>query len=97
MTGVQTCALPILYRAPKDDRRRSQPPEAVPSTDGHEEYFVEEIVNHRERKRGRRTVKEYLVFWEGYPAHDATWEPEDNLQNAQEKLEEYYSRIEDNA
>ena len=42
-------------------------------------------------------IKEYLFFWEGYPAHDATWEPEDNLQNAQEKLEEYYGRIEDNA
>ena len=86
-----------LYRAPKDARRRSQPREAVISTDGHEEYFVDEIVNHRLRKRGRRTTKEYLVFWEGYPAHEATWEPEDNLQNAQEKLAEYYGRIEDNA
>ena len=86
-----------LYRAPKDARRRSQPREAIISTDGHEEYFVDEIVNHRMRKRGRRTTKEYLVFWEGYPAHEATWEPEDNLQNAQEKLAEYYGRIEDNA
>ena len=42
-------------------------------------------------------MKEFLVFWEGYPAHDATWEPEDNLQNAQEKLAEYYGRIEHNA
>ena len=86
-----------LYRAPKDAGRRSQPPEAITSTDGHVEYFVEEIVNHRVRKSGRRIVKEYLVFWEGYPAHEATWEPEDNLQNAQEKLKEYYGRIEDNA
>ena len=60
-----------LYRVPKDARRRSQPPEAVTSPDGQEEYFVEEIVNHRVRKRRRRTVKEYLIFWEGYPAHDA--------------------------
>jgi len=86
-----------LYQAPKDARRRSQPPEAITSTDGHVEYFVEEIVNHRVRKSGRRIVKEYLVFWEGYPAHEATWEPEDNLQNAQEKLKENYGRIEDNA
>ena len=88
----------MLFRsAPKDNRRRSQPPEAITSMDGHEEYFVEEIVNHRERKHGRRPIKEYLVFWEGSPARDATWESEDNLQNAQEKLEEYYGRIEDNA
>ena len=86
-----------LYRAPTDTTRRSQPPEVVISTDGHEEYFVDEIVNHRVRKRGRRITKEYLVFWEGFPAHEATWEPEANLQNAPEKLAEYYGRIEDNA
>ena len=86
-----------LYRAPKDASRRIQPPEAVLSTDGHEEYFVDEIVDHRVTTRGRQQRKEFLVFWEGYPAHEATWEPEDNLQNAQEKLAEYYGRIEDNA
>ena len=82
---------------PKDARRHSQPREAIISTDGHEEYFVDEIVDHRMRKHRRRTTKEYLVFWEGYPTHEATWEPEDSLQNAQEKLAEYYGRIEDNA
>ena len=86
-----------LYKAPKDERRRVQPPDAIQSTDGHEEYYVDEIVNHRVRTRGRQRIKEFLVFWEGYPAHEATWEPEDNLRNAQEKLAEYYGRIEDNA
>ena len=39
---------------------------------------------------------EYLVFWKGYPAHEATWEPAVNVQNAPEKVEEYYRRVEGN-
>ena len=68
---------------------------------GNDEYEVDEIVKHRVRRRGKsksRTRKlEYLVFWTGYPAHEATWEPKENLQNAQEKLQQYYQRIEGNA
>ena len=40
---------------------------------------------------------EYLIFWKGYLAHEATWEPEENLANAPEKVAEYYRRIRANA
>ena len=86
-----------LYRVPEESRRRHHRPEPVITAEGNEEYVVEEIVNHRTRKRGRKTTTEYLVFWEGYPAHEATWEPEGNLENAPEKVAEYYRRIEVNA
>ena len=39
---------------------------------------------------------EYLIFWKGYPAHEMTWEPEENVKNAPEKIAEYYGRIEGN-
>ena len=38
-----------------------------------------------------------LDLWKGYPAHEATWEPEENVANASEKIAEYYRHIEGNA
>ena len=42
-------------------------------------------------------MNEYLILWKGYPAHEMTWEPEDNVANALEKIAEYFGRIEGNA
>ena len=64
---------------------------------GQEEYEVEEIINHRKRHRGRTTKIEYLILWKGYPGHEMTWEPEENVANAQEKISDYYGRVEGNA
>ena len=38
---------------------------------------------------GRRNKVEYLVAWKNYDVNDATWEPEQNLENAQEILRNY--------
>ena len=90
-----------LYRVPKAKRCRYHFRDPVETVEGKNEYEVDEVVNHRVRRRGKsrsRTGKlEYLVFWTGYPAHEAIWEPEENLQNAQEKVRQYYKRIEGNA
>ena len=64
---------------------------------GQEEFEVEEIINHRKRRRGRRTKIEYLILWKGYPAHKMTWESKENAENAQEKIAEYYGHVEGNA
>ena len=85
-----------LYRKPDREERRYSKPGPVITAEG-EEYEVDEIVRHRKRQRGRQKPKiEYLVFWKGYPAHEATWEPEANVKNAPEKIAEYYRRVEDN-
>ena len=62
-----------------------------------EEYEVKEIVTHQKWRNGRTTKIEYLIFWKGCPAHEATWEPEENVANAPEKIAEYYKRMEGNA
>ena len=49
---------------------------------GQEEYEVEEVINHRKRRCGRTTKIEYLILWKGYPEHEMTWEPEENVANA---------------
>ena len=38
---------------------------------------------------GRRNKVEYLVAWKNYDVNDATWEPEQNLENAQKILRNY--------
>ena len=78
-----------------NEERRYSKPGPIITSEG-EEFEVDEIVRHRKRKRGKKTKIEYLVFWKGYLAHEATWEPEENVQNAPEKIEEYYRRVEGN-
>lgn len=51
------------------------------------EFEVEEIVDSRVRNK----KIEYRVHWAGYPKKkDYTWEPEVNVQNAREKVEEFH-------
>ena len=41
-------------------------------------YEVDKILKWRKTTVGRRTIKEYLVTWTGYPLEDAQWIPEMN-------------------
>eukprot|EP00884_Botryococcus_braunii_P006667 jgi/Botrbrau1/16000/Bobra.200_2s0005.1 len=68
-----------------------QPPPRPEIIEGEEEYEVEAVLAHRERKlRGRKTAREYLVKWTGYEDIHNTWEPEDNLEHAREALQRYW-------
>ena len=86
-----------LYKRPKDAMRRYEKPDPIITATGKEEFEVEEIINHQKRRHGRTTKIEYFIFWKGYPAHEMTWEPEEKVKNAQDKIAEYYKRIEGNA
>ena len=52
---------------------------------GQEEWEVKSIQAHQETDKGRK----YLVRWKGYGPTDDTWEPPENLENAQEIVQEY--------
>jgi len=56
---------------------------------GQEEWEVEQVLDSQQR-HGKN---EYLVRWKEYTQGDDTWEPEENLQNAGEKLQEYLQSI----
>jgi len=49
------------------------------------EYEVEEIIN----KKIKKNTVYYLVKWKGFGLDDATWEPEENLDNAPQKIVEF--------
>ena len=77
--------------------RRYEKPDPIITAAGEEEFEVEEIINYRKRRRGHQTKIEYLIFQKGYLAHEMTWELEENVRNAQEKIAEYYRGIEGKA
>ena len=85
-----------LYRRPADAARTYEKPGPVLVDQETEEYEVDEVINHRKRKRGRKMKIEYLIVWKGYPVHESTWEPEENVANAPEKIADYYRRVEGN-
>ena len=65
------------------DTETRPPPDLI---DGNEEYEVEAILTHWTYKN-RQT--RYLVKWKGYDSSENTWEPESNLSNAEEELNDY--------
>ena len=62
--------------------------------DNEVEYEVREVLDSRWVKRGRAQPKlEYLVSWKGFLPRDDTWEPEGNLKNSEEYVEEFHKRF----
>ena len=56
-----------------------------------EEYEVEKILDKRQRKGGM----EYLVKWKNFDdPDDNTWEPSDNLGDAEEKIKKFEKDLE---
>ena len=53
--------------------------------DGEEEYEVEAVLGHR----GRPSHHTFLIRWKGYSVAEDTWEPKQNLGNAQSLILEY--------
>ena len=52
-----------------------------------DEYEVEKIVDYREIK----SVQQYLVKWKGYSDDENTWEPEANLNNCRNLIDEFWN------
>ena len=59
-----------LIRKPEDVKRTYTKLEPIIFANRELEDEVEEIINHRKRRRGKRTKIEYLIVWKGYPARN---------------------------
>ena len=62
-----------LLKAYRSDGRVQPPPPPV-EIEGEPAYLVEQILYHRDVKRGRGSKREYLVKWLGYGVEHNTWE-----------------------
>ena len=84
-----------LLKPFRTDPGRFQPPPPPLLVDADFEYEVERIVDQREIKSGRgsTTKREYFVKWLGYGAEHNTWEPEGNLTNCQELIQQYWDSL----
>jgi hypothetical protein len=78
---------------PYRDSGRVQPPPPPIEIEGDLEYEVEQVLDHRLRKYGKRERAEYLIKWKGYGHEHNTWEPERNLTNASDVLQNFLSRV----
>ena len=53
----------------------------------HMEFFVEQILDHRDNVKGRTTL-EFYVKWLNYPDNENSWTPYSHLRDT-DKLHEY--------
>ncbi|QRW20374.1 Retrotransposable element Tf2 protein [Rhizoctonia solani] len=76
----------------RPDPHGRDPPQPAPiiTEEGEEEYKVERILDSKWKGRGKTRKLWYLVKWKGYDEGSNSWEPIDNVGNAQEALEEFY-------
>ena len=63
------------------------PPEIVEGMEP--EYEVEEVLDSRKNSKGLW----YKVHWKGYGPHERTWEPAENLKNAQEAVKDFHKKF----
>jgi hypothetical protein len=78
--------------------RDLKPPEPV-MVEGHLEYVVERVLQHRVKSLSKgRTKMQYLVKWLGEDESHNTWEPEENLTSDGKfeniKIQEYWKSVE---
>ena len=74
-------------KAIEKEKRNEQEGEATEN-----EYEVEDLLDSRISRKGRGRL-EYLVKWKNYPREDASWEPKENLTNAQEIVDEFHKKF----
>ncbi len=90
------------YTPPAFPNQTLPPPPPPPDLiDGKEEYEVEEVLNSHPhticRKQGQKSQKvtDYFIKWKGYTREHNSWVRDEEMENAQEAIEEYENQMHD--
>jgi len=75
---------------PKPGERRPPLPDIIDSA---AEFEVEKILDHFNKKVGKKKEVFYLIKWQGYSDEYNTWEPASNLTNCPLVLHAYWSKV----
>jgi transposase InsO family protein len=76
------------YHANTIDNRTQPPPPPV-EIEGESEFEVQEILDSRFYRR----KLQYFVDWVGYGVAERSWQPVENLENAQEAIQEFHQKF----
>jgi hypothetical protein len=68
---------------------REAPPPPPPIIIGENPEWEIDYIKDSKLVRGKL---HFLVKWKGYPHEESTWQPEKDLENAQETIQDFYSR-----
>jgi hypothetical protein len=68
---------------------RVAPPRPAPVVEGDQPEWEVEYIKDSRLRRGKL---QYLIKWKGYPQEESTWEPVDNLQNAEDLVKDFHKR-----
>lgn len=85
----------LLKGLPRGSGAHAAPPGPV-KVDGHEEWVVERIMGHEDRKNRGKVVRWYHIRWEGYQPKDDTMEPRYNLVRHARKMVDVYEARNEN-
>jgi hypothetical protein len=77
------------YHPPETEIQAQPPPPPPITVEGEPEYEVEAVLD----SRIRRGKLQYLVKWVGYPREESSWEPEDSVANAPERVADFHRQF----
>ena len=77
-----------------DSKVKPPPPPTIVNNEA--AYDVEQILDHRDVRRGNRMERQYLVKWLNWGIEWNTWEPERNF-NSTKCIQEYLNSLDKNA
>jgi hypothetical protein len=84
----------LLQKCHPDPHGRDPPqPPPIITEEGEEEYEVEEILDSKWKGRGKNKKIWYLIKWVGYDAGSNSWEPVDNVGNAEEAIQDFHKKF----
>ncbi len=78
----------VLSKYHTDGRLQPPPPPIEADEDG-EVFAVEQVLKHKDVKRGKGTKRYYLIKWLGYPPEYNQWEPQAHL--TERTIESYWA------